>query len=96
MPRQVLLPKGMKILQTKGPGRILSKSKYEITKQIPVVFAAEGRNVPLEPGKAQQVMAGRNNFKILISSSIHVAPTPAFEGVAEGSGYILEYLFIRE
>lgn len=95
-PKQILLSEDVKIEQTKDFGSILSDSKYETTRQIPVVFIAEGRSVLLEPGKTQQIRVAGAKFKVLISKSIHVAPTPAFEGVAEGSGYVLEYVLTLE
>jgi hypothetical protein len=95
-PKQVSISENISIEQTTGPGKVLSETKFETTTQIPVEFVHGHKRIALNIGEPQLVQVGGKRFSVMISSSMRVVPTPEYEGVAEGAGYRLEYVWTRE
>jgi hypothetical protein len=83
---------GLVIEQGSEPGKLLARSKYEDTYLVPVALVASGRTIQLTPQEPLEVFAGGKAYRVMIQQSSRVVPSRAYEGVTEGSGYVLEYI----
>ena len=86
----------MTLEQSQETGQALSESKYETTYQIAVTLIADGRNIPISVGEVHEVTSQGEPYNVIIQQSIKVVPAKEYEGVAEGSGYALEYVVISK
>lgn len=93
-PKRVRFPEGMTVVQSDEPGHILSRSKFETIYQIPVILITDTQKMPLTISITNRIKAGEKTYQVMISCSINVVPTKEYEGVAESSGYVLEYVVI--
>ena len=97
MPQQVkIIEDDFALEQSQKLGQALSESKYETTYHIPVTLITDGRNIQLPLGEAQEVTIQGKKYEVVIQQSSKVVPTKEYEGVAEGSGYALEYVVISK
>lgn len=87
---------GFALEQDPAAEQVLTESKYETIYQVPIGYIADGEAVKLIPGEARQVTIQGQEFEVMILRSFRVVPTKEYEGVAEGSGYILEYVMVAK
>ena len=70
------------------------KTKYETTYQVPVTLTIDGGKIELALGEAHEVIVQGKTYNVMMYQSCKVVPTKEYEGVAEGSGYVLEYVAV--
>ena len=93
-PQKVKIWDGLILEQGQKLGQTLSESKYETTYQAPVYLITDGRRIQLALGEAHEVTVQRKTYKVMIHKSSKIVPTKEYENVAEGSGYVLEYVAV--
>lgn len=92
--QEVSLWDGLTLEQSQELGQVLSRSEYETIYQVPVTLSIDGRETQLIPGEASEVVDGGKTYRIMVQESSRIVPTREYEGVAEGSGYVLEYVAV--
>lgn len=95
-PQIIKVTNGITLQQSKEQGKVLSESDFETIYDVPITLITDGRSTELKQGKAQDIKLGEKTLRILVYQSQEIIPSEKYEGVSEGSGYILEYVVITK
>lgn len=87
---------GLALEQGRELGQVLIESKYETIYQVPVTVITDDKKMQLAPREALTVTVQDKAYQVMIHQSSKVVPSKEYEGVVEGSGYVLEYIAVTK
>jgi len=83
---------GLSLRQLGEQKTVLNQSKFDTIYQVPVSLSAGGQPINIPMGKSTEVKLNGKSFLLMVTESTESIPTKEYAGVAEGRGYILEYV----
>jgi len=95
-PIRIELPHGIVLGQSTASRESPFKGKYGTVSQIPLLIRYGSIERKIIAGETCSFETGGHSFKLRVLLSLYVMPVKRFLGIAEGSGFTLEYLFIEE
>jgi len=94
LPQKVQIGDGFTLEQDKQSGRVLIKGKYETIYQVAVNLVTDDGKIQLTTDEMHEVTVRGKTYNVMIYQSSRVVPTKEYQGLAESSGYALEYMLV--
>jgi len=93
-PLKIKISDDLSLYQDEVNERVLNESKYETFYMVPVELISDQDSRVITVGQTHREAFQDIAYSVFVKNSSRTLPAKEYEGLAEGSGYALEYLIV--